>query len=74
MAVIAKRQRLGEVVRQRLEPAEVPRPGVVIELQAYTFGPALVYEARLAFGERRRLDSVVEVRPQRQDLRIRPVG
>ena len=51
MAVIAERQRLGEVVGQRLEAAEMPRPSLV-QVQPDALGPALIEETWLHSGNR----------------------
>lgn len=72
--MVAKCQRLVEVVRQRLEAAEMTGPGFVAEIEADPFGPAVIYKALLAFGKARRLDRVIEVRPEVQDLRIGTVS
>src|SRR3982750_2093582 len=72
--MVAERERLREVVRQRFEPAEVPRPRLVFEVQSDAFGPAAVEEARGAFREFRRLDRVVEVAAKSEDLRVGPVA
>src|SRR5690349_1510755 len=61
--VITERQRLRQIVRQRLEPAEMPRPAFLVQLEADAFGPALIDETRDTFGEARRLDSVVKFLP-----------
>jgi hypothetical protein len=73
MPVVAKRQRLGQVAGQRLEAAEMRRPLFVSKLQPDPLGRAAVEEARLAFGKSRRLDRVVELGPERQDLRVGPL-
>jgi len=74
VTVIAEGQRLDQVIRQLLEPAEVPRPTVGVEIEADAFGPALIEESRFAFGELGGLDGIVEIRPERQDLRVGPVS
>jgi hypothetical protein len=45
MAVVAERQRLAQIVRQRLEPAEMPLPPLFIQLESDPLGPALIEEA-----------------------------
>ena len=74
VAVIAQRQRLRQVVGQRLEAAEMRFP-VVIELaEADAIGPALVEEARDRRREARRLDRIVEVRAKLENPRVWTIG
>ena len=72
MAVIAKRQRLGEVVGQRFKAAEMPRPSLV-EMQPDALGPTLIQKTWCAIGEPRRLDRIVEFAAERQECRIGPI-
>ena len=74
MAVIPQGQRLGEVVGQWLEPAEMPRPAGSVEVDADALGPPLVKEPRLALWEMGRLDCVVEISPEREDAGIGTIG
>ncbi len=74
VAMIAQRQRLGEVFGKRLEPAEVPYPSRVVEFETDAFAPALVEEARSALRKARRLDDVIEVGAEGQDLRVGAVA
>ena len=70
VTVIAKGERLLEIVGQRLEPAEMPRPAVLVELEPDPFRPAALTNRGMHFGKRRRLDRVVEIRPEVEDLRV----
>ena len=70
MSVVTQRERLREIVRQRFEPAEVPRPRRVFEVQSDAFGPAMVEESGDALRKSGRLDRVVEVAAKDEDLRI----
>ena len=72
--VIAQRQRLREVVRQRLEAAEMPLPILLAEVQSDAAGPAFVDEAANAFGEGGGLDWIVEISAEIEDCRVGPVG
>lgn len=75
MAVIAQGKRLREVLRQRLEPAEVSRlPRFVESAKPNAFGPTPVEEARDLKRERRRVDFVVEVGSKLEDPGIRTVS
>ena len=52
MAVVAQRQRLREIVGQRLEAAEMADPLLVVERgEADRFGRAVVAEPRIACGK-----------------------
>jgi len=69
MPVITERERLAEVVGQRLEPAEMPRPAIFSQLQPDAFRLSFVEEARNAFGEFGGPDRIVEIAAERQDRR-----
>ena len=71
VAVIAQRERLGEVVRQRLEPAEMADPVVVARArQPDRAAQRPVAEAQDRLREIGRRDRVVEVVPELEDLRL----
>ena len=74
MTVVAERERLDEVAGQRLEAAEMRRPPLLIEFQPHPFRPAPIEEARHAFGKHGRLDRVIEIRPELEQLRVGAVG
>jgi len=72
--VIAKGQRLGQVIRQRLETAEMRRPLLLVEVQANALRPSIVDEARLAVRKARGLNRIVEGVTQVDDAGIGQVG
>src|SRR5690606_22634329 len=75
VAVIAQRQRHGEVVRQRREAAEVPKPGIVVDSrEADRGGGAVVTEAQDRLRKIGRRDRIVEIRPQRKDRGFAAIG
>jgi hypothetical protein len=75
MAVIAQRQRLREIVGQRLETGEMAQPlGVAQPAEAHRCRPALVAEAELLTREIRRSDGIGQPGSEGQDSGIGPVG
>ena len=74
VSVVTECQRLGQVVGQRLESAEMARPGISVEIESDAFDPSRVDETRSAFGEARRPDRVVKIGSKGQELRIGLVG
>jgi hypothetical protein len=68
MAVIAQRQRLLQIVGQRLEPAETAPPLIVAKLaQSHRPGPAIVPETENRLREIGGLDRLVEGVSERID-------
>ena len=69
--VIAQRQRLREVPRQRLEAAEMPRPSRFVQAaEPDAVGGSPIQISRLALGEVRRLDRIEEVAAEAEERRI----
>ena len=62
MPMITQRERLGEIVRQRFETAEVSLPARFIQLHSDALCPMFVAEARDACRKTCRLDWIVEIR------------
>ena len=62
VTVIAKGERLSEIPRQRLEPAEVAGPLVIIQdAQTDPPSPSAIQESRLALRKVGRPDRVIEL-------------
>ncbi len=74
VAVIPKGERLRQVLRQRLEPAEMPGPILVRQIEANALRPATVEKARRALREARGLHGVVEGVAEIEDSGIGCVG
>jgi hypothetical protein len=71
MAVVAERDWLGEIVRERLEAAEVVSPAFVVEIaEADALGPATIEKAWDSRGKSRGLDGVIKFGAELEDLRV----
>ena len=75
MTVVSERERSLKIGWQRLEAAEmrVP-PGLIEGAKPDALRPAVVEEARDGLRESGGLDFIIEVRAERQDLRVGSVG
>ncbi len=74
VAVVAQRQGLGEVVRQRLEAGEVIQPGLLGQVREPDLGGRpVVAKAQPMLGKLRGPDRVVEALPQLEPARVRLV-